>query len=47
MHYFDQVSGETKDSVEAVKTGELLSGQVKLKSDKTQVFQSGSVIVFG
>ena len=33
----------TKDSVGAVKAGELLSGQIKLKSDKTQVFQNGSV----
>ena len=43
IHYFYRVSGVTKDSVRAVKAGELLSGQVKLKSDKTQVLQSGSV----
>ena len=37
----------TKDSVGAVKAGELLSGQVKIKSDKTQVFQNGSVTAIG
>ena len=34
-----------KDSVGAVKAEELLSGQVKLISDKTYVLQSGSVTV--
>ena len=43
IHYFDQVSDVTKDSVGAVKAGELLLGQVKLTSEKTQLLQSGSV----
>ena len=43
IRYFYQVFGVIKNSVAAVKAVELLSGQAKLKSDKTQVLQSGSV----